>query len=192
MSSPRDERSASICAAPGVLFTDDLVPSATPTSSLEDYVGVAKAFGLNQRERAMSEPPTVVVEDVSELDRSHKHEAPETEVSVVEVPQPDEAVCPMSAPPHVVIHRASRELVRLDPPPKLGGKGRRVTSLPPGGLARMAPGRGEMVLRTPRKLSGERGRGRLSEEVSIPAHWRQSIDPLRCHSVDKLPSPDWQ
>lgn len=140
----------------------------------------------------MSEPPrfSLVVEDTTKTE--DRGAEPKTEVPEVVVSTPT------AGPPILVVQPASDDLVRPDPP-RLD-KGKRVMSMPPGGIDRMLAYpdmretqplvRGGRVLKTPAKLGGERGRGRWSD---VPAYWKQgSIDPLRCHSVDQLPRPSWQ
>lgn len=141
----------------------------------------------------MSEPPrfSLVVEDTTHAengDAEPKSEVPKVVVST-----------PTSEPPSLVVHRASEDLIRPDLPRV--DKGKRVMSLPPGGMADLKSAypdmresrplvRGGRVLRMPPKLSGERARGRWSD---VPEYWRHgAIDPLRCHSVDQLPPPSWQ
>lgn len=136
-------------------------------------------------------PPRVVVEDTSEYENAQ-------EVTGLERPKLDKGKRVMSMPPPtVVVQRASEDLARPISAPKLD-KGKRVVSMPSAEMANLTSTQREMhlmvrrgrVLRMPQKLAGERGRGRWSE---VPTNWRHgTVDPLRCHSVDQLPPPDWQ
>lgn len=165
--------------------------SLTPTSTLKDYVQVAAALNLNQRPRVSSEPPifNLVVEDTTK----------ESKIAGTDLA----ASKPIAAKPTPKVpdltHQASEDL-DMPAPPRLN-KGKRVMSLPPGGMAGHMSTyrdvreerplvRGGRVLKVPAKLGGEHGRERWSD---VPTNWRHgAVDPLRCHSVDQLPPPSWQ
>lgn len=143
---------------------------------------------LDKGKRKLSEPPTLTVQRASDEDLGRPATASKLDKGKRVMSMP---------PPTVVIQRASDEFARPVPAPKLD-KGKRVMSMPPGATANLASirqdmrpmVRGRRVLKVPPKLAGERTRVRWSD---VPSSWRHgTIDPLRCHSVDQLPPPDWQ
>lgn len=190
----------------------------TPRSSLAEYAEVATALKLNQqRPRVMSEPPppppTVVVQDMSDdnedgddLGSTPKLDKGKQKEVIVFTPEP-------SAAPDMMVrhHHNGADPAGVSRPPIAplswhNAKGKRVMSMPPGGLRSISQGdvrsatmrppgvlvRGGRALRVPPKLSTDGLVGIRRERWSeVPAQWRQgTVDPLRCHSVDQLPPAD--
>lgn len=170
----------------------DILLSTTPASTLKEYLQVAAALNLNQRPRVSSDPPifNLVVEDTTR--EASRIAGTDLAAFKPTVSKPTPEVPDLT-------QRATEDL-DMHAPPRLN-KGKRVMSLPPGGMAGhismygdLREGRpltkGGRVLRVPTKLGGEHGRERWSD---VPTNWRHgAVDPLRCHSVDRLPPPSWQ
>lgn len=165
--------------------------SVSRTPSLEEDAGVSVSqLKVEMEQSVMPGPPGLVVTNAA--GEVQRFDLPKVDIPHLYGPSPDKgkrviaSPSELTKPPHLVLSRASDDLPR----PVLN-RSKRVMSSPPGGSTRPSikfpdPAR---PLRLPQKLAGT-SHSRWSD---VPANWRHgAVDPLRCHSVDHLPAPEWR
>ncbi|CAN8102288.1 unnamed protein product [Discula destructiva] len=167
--------------------------SASLTLSLEECADVAVSdlkVKVDKGKGRMSAPPGLMVTNAAgeiekiDLPNLHIDDAPQGELL-----RPENTKRNMSSPPDVaVLTRTSEDLPR-----PILNRSKRAVSTPADGLVRrpVQPGlsrysRSGMPLRLPPKLTNHRWSG-------MPETWSNgTVDPLRCHSVERLPQPEWE